>query len=515
MEKKYLLGTDIGTQGTKTIVVDLEGNVLASAIRNYEVIKPKPLWAEQWPDTWVKAVFETVKEVLEKSKVNPLEVAGIAISGLYGGSGVPVDKDMEPIRPCLIWMDRRAQKEVEWVKKNVPLDKLFEITGNYVDSYFGFTKIMWIRNNEPENWKRIYQFISPKDYVIYVMTGENAIDYSSAGNLGGVFDLRKKYWSEEMCKILNIPMSMLPERMVKSADVVGRVTKEASELCGLAEGTPVIAGGIDAPVAALSVGVLEEKSHVAMVGTSTCWGVIHRGGNITPKLVSYPYVAYDDEIIYTFGGSATTGGLATWFRNEFGQKELEFEKAIGISAYKLLEQEAEDIPAGSEGLIVLPYFMGERSPIWDPNAKGTIIGLTLYHTRKHVYRAILEGAAYALRHNMDEGMKAGLELAPECIMTGGVAKSKLWVQIFADVTGFPMRIPVEDFEAPYADALLAGVGSGVLSSYEKIKEWVKFREPVKPNPENKKIYDEYYKEYLKSYEALKEIMENLSKIAMR
>jgi len=504
----YLIGSDIGTQGTKSVMVDEKGNVIAEATREYDVIT-QPSWAEQWPDVWVKAVYETVKEVVEKSGVDKKEIAGIAISGLYGGSGIPVDENMEPIRPCLIWMDRRAVEETEWVKKNVPKEKIFEITGNYVDSYYGFTKMMWIRNNEPEVWKRIHKFVTPKDYVIYQMTGELAIDYSSAGNLGGVFDIRKLTWSEEMCKILGIPVEYLPERIVKSSDIVGKVKKEASELCGLLEGTPVIAGGIDAPVAQLSAGALEEGEHVAMVGTSTCWGTVHDGKNLPFGLVSYPYVVYDTERIYTFGGSATTGALARWFKEQFGESESVVGERTGMSPYQLFDKEVENIPAGSEGIIVLPYFMGERSPIWDPKAKGVFFGVTLYHTRAHLYKALMEGGAYALRHNMEEGLKAGLKLNDECWIVGGVSKSSIWVRIFADVTGYKMRQVASLVEAPFGDAFLAGLGTGIIDKPERIKEWVKYKEPVEPDPENKKIYDTYYEMFKKLYEKTKELMRKL------
>jgi len=505
----YLLGTDIGTQGTKTVMVNEKGEVIAEALREYDVIKPRPNWAEQWPDVWAKAVFETVKEVLEKTGVPRKEVAGIAISGLYGGSGIPVDKNMQPLRPCLIWMDRRAVKETEWVKQNVPREMIFGITGNYVDSYFGFTKMMWIRNNEPEIWKKIYKFITPKDYVVYLLTGEIVIDYSSAGNLGGVFDIRKLTWSKEMCDVLGIPIEYLPDRIVKSSDVVGKVTKEASQLCGLLEGTPVVAGGIDAPVAQLSAGALEEGEHVAMVGTSTCWGTVHDGKIIPFGLVNYPYVVYDTERIYTFGGSATTGALARWFKEQFGECETIVGERTGISPYQLFDREVADIPPGSEGIVVLPYFMGERSPIWDPTARGVFFGVTLYHKRAHLYRALMEGGAYALRHNIEEGLKAGLKLNDECWIVGGVSKSSVWVKIFADVTGFKMRQVASLVEAPFGDAFLAGLGTGVIDKPERIKEWVKYREPVEPDSENKKVYDRYYEIYRELYERTKDLMAKL------
>ncbi len=512
MAKTYLIGTDIGTQGTKTVIVDEEGNVISTGFQEYDVIKPKPSWAEQWPDIWVDATFKTIKIAIEKSNIPPNSVAGIALSGLYGGSGIPVDKDMNPLRPCLIWMDRRALAEVEWVKKHIDKEVLFSITGNYVDSYYGFTKMLWIKNNEPEIWGKVYKFITPKDYVIWRMTGVSAIDYSSAGNIGGIFDIRKRAWSKDMSKALGIPLSMLPEKIVPSSSIVGCVSRSASEQTGLLEGTPVVSGGIDAPMASLSAGVLEDKKHVAMTGTSICWGVVHKGEHLSPKLVSFPYVINEKEMIYTFGGAATAGGIVKWFRDNFAPKEKEIESSKGISAYAQLDGEASNISPGSEGLLVLPYFMGERSPIWDPNAKGTIIGLTLYHTKAHVFRAILEGVAYSLRHNMEAGIEAGMELDKECIIVGGVANSKLWVQIFSDVTGFPMKTTTSQVEAPYGDAFLAGIGTGVIKSPKKIKEWVKFTPSIQPNGGNRKIYDSYYTQYIDAYLKLRNIMHVLNDI---
>ncbi len=508
----YLIGTDIGTQGTKSVVVDETGKFVCESFREYGVITYRPSWAEQWPDVWLEAVVETLAECMERSGISQEEVAGIALSGLYGGSGVPVDKDLRALRPCLIWMDRRARQQTQWVKDNVSQDTIFGITGNYVDSYYGFTKMMWIRDEEPEIWKKVHQFVTPKDYVVHRLTGELATDFSSAGNIGGVFDIHKKTWSEEMCGILGIPSKFLPERITRSSERVGSLSREMASRTGLTAGTPVFGGGVDAPVAQLGAGVLAEGEHVAMAGTSMCWGTVHGGQHLTPGLVSFPYVVYDAERIYTFGGSATSGALARWFRDEFATYEKEVEKHTGIPAYSLLEMETKDIGPGSDGLLVLPYFMGERSPIWDPDARGTILGLSLYHKRAHVYRAMLEAAAYSLRHNMDEGVKAGLKLNPDCWIVGGVAKSTFWVQIFADITGFNMKRLAKDVEAPFGDAILAGLGAGIIESPERIKEWIEFRPLIETNQENHERYTQYYELFLELYEGTRGVMRKLAEL---
>ena len=508
----FLLGTDIGTQGTKTVLVNLEGKVISSSFFEYDVLKPRPLWAEQWPRVWYEAVCRTIRESIEKGKVKPDKIGGLCVSGLYGGSGVPVDKDMNPVRPCLIWMDRRATDEVEWVRKNVDLKELFRITGNLVDTYYGFTKILWIKNKEPGNWKKISKFVPPNDYIIYKLTGKLAIDYSSAGNLGGLFDLRKRSWSITLAKELGIPTNYMPQNLVSSSDIVGKITKEASRLTGLREGTPVVAGGIDAAVATLSAGAFEEGDHVAMVGTSMCWGIVHDGRRLSKKLVSMPYVAYPERKIYTWGGAATAGALVRWFRDEFGGIEKEEAKLLNISPFSILDSEAKKVPPGSDGLIVLPYFMGERSPIWDPNARGTILGLTLYHRRAHIYRALLEGVAYALRHNIETGKRIGIKLKKTCILVGGASKSELWRQIFADVTEHPQITIKGEIGAPLGDALLAGVGIGAIKSYEKIKEWLSFNPSAEPIAENTRVYHKLFIQYLNLYKNIKGNMKALGKI---
>lgn len=513
MSKNYVMGTDIGTQGTKTVIVSPEGEVLGSALEEYGVDQPRPSWAEQWPEVWENATFKSVGKCLESADVDPGDVGGISISGLYGGSGVPVDEDLQPLHPCLIWMDRRATEQVKWVEENLDLDELFEITGNHVDTYYGYTKMLWIKENEPSVWERIHKFVPPSSYVEYRMTGELAVDYSSACNIGGVFDINDLRWSDSLCEQLGIPVEKMPERLVESDQVIGEVTAEASRKCGLKEGTPVVAGGIDAPMATLGAGALERGDNVAMMGTSTCWGIIHEGESFSKKLVSMPHVANSKEKVYTFGGSATTGALVSWFRDQFCGVEREAGEMAGVDPYKILDMKAEEIPAGSDGLIALPYFKGERSPIWDPNARGMVVGLTLYHRKAHLFRALMEAAAYSLRHNMEVGEGMGLPLKDECNVVGGVSNSRLWTGILADVTGRDMVVPSGGVGAPLGDALLAGVGTGLLEDYDVITEWISRDRIDSPDPKNREVYDEYYELYKKLYRDIKEDMHRLSRIS--
>nr|MDO8135898.1 FGGY-family carbohydrate kinase [Candidatus Njordarchaeum guaymaensis] len=508
----FLVGTDIGTFGTKSVLVNAEGKILAESFVETDIMSPKFLWAEQWPEVWMNAVCDTLRSVVSKSKVDPGEIAGLSISGLYSGSGIPVDKDMKPIRPCLIWMDRRAIEEVEWVRKEIGEDEVFRVSGNAVDTYFGFTKMLWLRFKEPKIWRKIRQLMTIYGYCTYRLTDEVCIDYSSAGVIGGIFDIHKKEWSETMMDEMAIPRSFFPERIRESKTVIGEITEDGSKLSGLKKGTPVCAGGVDAPVSALTLGCLDDGDHSTMVGTSTCWSVIQDKLRLTPKLVNFPHVAYDKEKIYTFGGSATSGGMLRWFRDQFGQIEVLLGKQVGLSPYKVLDVEAEGIGPGSDGLVVLPYFMGERSPIWDPRAKGLIVGLTLSHTRAHIFKALMESAAYALRHNVETARKSDIPLKPTMGLVDGGARSRVWRKIFADVTKYPQVFMANSPGTPVGDAFLSGVGTGVIKDYESIKEWIAATEVQNPDLENAKIYDKYYELYLKLYESNKGIFDHLYSI---
>ncbi|MFB6150731.1 MAG: FGGY-family carbohydrate kinase [Haloarculaceae archaeon] len=512
MNGEYLLGTDIGTHGTKTVLVSSEGEVLGSGQADYEVEQPEPSWAQQWPDVWVEATYDSVRDAVESADVDPAEVRGISISSLYGGAGVPIDDDGEPLYPCLIWMDRRATDQVEWVEENVDLDRLFEITGNYVDSYFGYTKILWLRDEEPEVFEATENFVPPNNYVEYVMTGELAVDYSSAGNVGGVFDIEALEWSEEACEMLGVPVEKFPERLVPSEEVVGDLTAEAAERCGLEAGTPVLAGGVDAPMATLAAGAFERGDNVSMMGTSTCWGTIHDGDGLAKELVSMPHVANCEEKVYTFGGSATTGGLIEWFKDEFGTAEEQAAELAEVDVFELLNMKAEEVPPGSEGLVALPYFKGERSPIWDPDSRGMFMGLTLYHEKKHLYRALMEAGGYSLRHNVEVAKDIGIPLDDETSVVGGVSNSELWMEILSDVTGRRMTVPAGGVGAPLGDALLVGVGTGLFDDYDAIREWTATGEVYTPDDEHTETYDEYYEIYKELYENTSEQMHKLSRL---
>jgi xylulokinase len=448
----YLVGTDIGTLGTKTVITDTQGNIQASTYQEYGVINPQQGWAEQWPDIWAEATYATIKEAIKQSKVDPADIAGASISALYGGSGIPLDTSMTPLRPCIIWADRRATRQCQWLRDNVGVDHLYGITGN------------------------------------------------SAGNYGGIFDIHKRDWSQELMEQLGIPRTLFPERIHSSEEIVGEVTQEGSNLTGLKQGTPICAGGIDAPVSALAGGAIQDGDLASMLGTSMCNGVISHTPRLSPRMINYPYVVNGRHYTYSFTGIATAGYSVRWFRDQLGAQEVAKSQETGVDAYKLLDESAVAIPPGSDGLLFLPHLMiGERAPYWDEHLRGGLLGLGVTHTRAHIFRAVLEGVAYAMRYSLEAAWDAGVTINRATLVDGG-ARSPLWRQIIADVTGVAMSYIPDAQGAPLGDAILAGLGTGTIKDHTVIDQWIKQKIPIQPNPHNAKKYERMYAIYKKSLE---------------
>ena len=506
-----VIGVDIGTQSTKAVLVGPGGAILAQASHAYTPDTPRPNWAEQWPDVWLGAVEHCLAELARKADgLTPgVSVRALCVSSLYGGSGIPVDEAGKPLHPCLIWMDRRAEEQAEWVKSHVDLQRLGAITGNGVDSYYGFTKIMWLRDRQPDVWARTALFLPPNAYVIHRLTGEVAVDHSSAGNIGGVYDIRARAWSPEAMAMLGIPARMMPERLVAPADTVGGLLPDVARRVGLPAGTPVVAGGVDAAVATFAAGVKAPGHHVAMLGTSMCWGYITPDADPAHGLVAMPYVAGQN--LYVFGGAATAGASVSWFREQFCQAEVAEGRATGRDPHAILEQAATAVAPGADGLLFLPYLMGERSPVWDAEASGAFVGLNLFHTRAHLYRAVLEGVTLALRHNMQAGVQGAASLDARLVVVGGAARSDLWMQIIADTTGFPVWTIQEDVEAALGAARLAATGAG-LAGPDWEGDWITLAERAQPDSFRRPRYDTLFATYAALYPALKTTMHTLANL---
>lgn len=499
MNTHIFIGCDIGTSATKAVAVDKNGTILAQASQSYGIITPCNNWAEQDPDIWLDAATQTIRFVVQMLP-SPSCIEALCISALYGGTGVLCDEQMTPIRPSIIWMDRRAKAEGREISDTIGKDRIFQISGNGTDSYFGYTKLLWVKKNEPDHWAKIRHILPIHSYIIYKMTGQLTVDYCSAGNMGGIYDYNTHSWSEEMCRQMGIPFEALPHKFHTPSDIIGVLNEEYQKKTGLAQPVSVCAGTVDCIASMLSAGIIHPGDNAAVLGTSLNWGFIHSKKPSNPSLISMPYCIAPTQYSYTYGGSSTAGALPRWFANTFIGNDT-------AETYKDLENgiAAQNIGPGADGLIALPYFMGERTPLWDEKAAGVLFGLTLSHTKAHVYRAILESVAYSLLHIMESMADPDITIE-KIVLVGGGARSAIWKQIFADVTNLPVITPMQEIEAPLGDAFMAAVGSGFIKDYSTIHQWIPMNPAIHPEPENHKLYEKYFSLYKELYPNLKESM---------
>lgn len=506
----YLIGVDIGTSGAKAALVDLEGRVLAEALVAYPLVVNAPGWAEQDARLWRNAVIGTIRDVAAKSGVPSEQVAGICVSGLFAGSGVPVNKDIRPLRNAIIWMDRRATAQQVETDRLIDRSNLFHLTGNTNDAYFGFNKMLWIRDNEPDIWRNTHLFLSSNAFAVYELTGQVTMDVTAAANLGGIYDWDRQAWADAFIDRLGLDQAKLPTELAAPLDIAGGLTRQAAAQTGLATDTPVLVGCTDCLASVIAAGATAPNSQSAIIGTSVNWALLHDKRPTDPTLVSMPHAIEPERLTYTYGGITAAGLLSDWFRRTLAPFTVGAKGPIETD-FSRLDREAADVAPGSDGLLALPYFMGERSPVWDADARGVFCGLSVNHGRGHIYRALLESVAYGIRHIRESSEL--FKLAGEnCIVSGGACHSDLWMEIIADVTGVTI-VPTEgDVQAPVADALMAGVATGSIPSIDAARRWRRYRKPFKPNPARTAIYDGYYALYTSLYQDTKDLVHRLGQL---
>lgn len=498
---KYLLGIDIGTSACKVAVFERNGHVAASGTGDYPVYYPQEGWAEQNPEEWWNGVCTAIKETLTKADIAPEEIAGVGIDG-QSWSAIAIDKEGHVLTNTPIWMDTRAQSICDRLNKEIGSDAIFEVAGNSLQPSYTTAKILWYKENMPEIYSRIYKILQSNSYIAYKLTGAVTQEVSQGYGLH-CFNMRTGKWDEEMCEKLGIPMSFLPE--ICSCDtIVGTVTKAAAAQCGLAVGTPVAAGGLDAACGTLGAGVIHPGETQEQGGQAGGMSICMDTYKADPRLILGYHVVPGKWLLQ--GGTTGGGGVMRWFEREFADYERERTKDTGKSSLVQLNEIAEEIPAGSDGVVFLPYMAGERSPIWNPDAKGVFYGLDFSKTKGHMVRACMEGVALSLLHNLEIAEEAGASVKVLRAM-GGSANSLLWTQIKSDVTGKPIVVPSSDTATTLGAAILAGVGVGFYESYEEaVTLTVKETRSHKPNPENAEIYKKTYDTYLQLYRSLEGLM---------
>jgi len=498
----YFIGIDVGTSGTKTILTDSKGNIIATATFEYPLYQPQIGWAEQNPEDWWDASVKGIKAVLEKSKVNPEEVKAVGLTGQMHGL-VMLDKNYNVIRPSIIWCDQRTAKECDEITEKVGKERLIEITANPALTGFTASKILWVRNNEPQNYEKVYKILLPKDYIRFKLTGEFATDVSDASGMQ-LLDIKNRCWSDEVLEKLEIDKELLG-KVYESPEVTGKVSRQASEITGLCEGTLVVAGGGDQAVGAVGNGIVKTGVISSTIGSS---GVVFAHLDefkIDPQGRVHTFCHAVPGKWHVMGVTQGAGLSLKWFRDNFAHIEKAAFEFIDKDPYILMDQEAELANPGADGLVFLPYLMGERTPILDPYAKGIFFGITAKHTRREFIRAVMEGVVFSLKNCLDILYEMGIEVK-EVRVSGGGAKSKLWRQMQADI--FEMDVwTLNSKEGPaFGAAILAAVGAG---EYQKVEEacdtMIQKVDSCRPNEKLFEIYRKTYKLYNSIYPRVKDL----------
>jgi len=502
----YLLGLDVGTTSVKAVITDLNGRVVAECSSEHELTVTKPGWAEENPICWWKGVKETVKTSLSLSTIDPNEIVGIGVSGQIP-TLVLVDKNGEPTRNAILYSDSRAIGEMRWMKNEIGDEQVFKTTGFAIQQQFWIPKLLWLRRHDAASLEKAHKILGSYDFIKLKLSGEFSTDLNNALE-AGLLDFEKAGWWTEVLNTAGISLDLLPD-LSKPHEVIGEVSNKAAEETGLAEGTPIVAGSGDTVCSALSASAVEVNDLMLMYGTTGCFVFC------VDKVLRDPRFYFDYHVVpgmYALNGCmATSGILLRWFRNQFCQEEHSVATERGMDTYAVLDSKAEAIEAGSEGLIILPYFMGEKTPINDPHARGVIFGLTTYHTKAHAYRALLEAVAYGFNHQVEILRELGCSPKRMLAVNGG-ARSKTWRQIVTDVIGLPQAYPAKNPGAPQGVAFIAGIGTRYLKDWNQIREWVKITEILTPNQGDHNIYTKLYRIYRSVYEHLRPDFMNLREV---
>ncbi len=497
----YVLGIDVGTGGTRAVVVDRAGAIVSSATcEHVPFASPNVGWAEQNPQDWYQAGGSAIRQALEGGGVSAPEISAMGLAGQMHGA-VLLDADHQVLRPSLIWCDQRTQAQCDWLTANLGERKIIELTCNPALTNFTLTKLLWVRDNEPEIWKRFRRVLLPKDYVRLRLTGEHAMDVAEAsGTL--MLDVAHRRWSDEMMSAAGLPMSCLP-KLYESPEICARISEEGATHTGLKPGTPVVAGAGDQAGGAVGMGIVRAGAVSATIGTS---GVVFAATD-TPAMDAQGRVHTFCHAVpgrwHVMGVTQAAGLSFRWLRDLL-------KNSSGALSYDDLTREAENVPAGSDGVLWAPYLMGERTPHLDPTARGTLTGLAASHTRGHVTRAVLEGVAFSLKDTFSlfEEMQVPVR---NIRLGGGGARSPLWRQIQADVYEHEVEILAAEEGAAYGAALLAGVGARFWNSVEEACDAVvKVEKRVGPDQRARQALRRQYESYRRLYPALKPLFAAMS-----
>lgn len=512
MKGKFILVHDLGTGGDKAVLVDSDQGLVASAFASYKTKYLRPMVVEQDPNQWWKAVCESTQLIISRSRIPPKAVGVVTFSGQMMGC-LPISEKGQPLHNAIIWADQRATDEAQTLVREVGLKETYRITGQRISPAHSAPKIMWLAINKPELYKQTYKFLQAKDYIAYKFTGNYVTDFSDACGTG-LFDIHRKCWSEKLLQSAAIDPRKLPQ-VFPSTQIVGEITPKAADETGLAPGTPVVIGGGDGVCAAAGAGAIEEHiTHVYLGSSAWVGGAAHKP-LLDPRMRIFTWVHLVPNLYSPNGTMHNAGSCLEWAKSNLG--------GVGrvatqprLSAYEILEKQASEVPPGAGGLLFLPYLMGERSPYWNPNARGAFLGLTEKHTSGHLFRAVLEGVAFNLRTIISIFTELGMKVEVVRLIGGG-ARSKLWTKILADVFSLPIETTSSPLEATALGAAMAGaVGAGLVGSFSLASErFVRFNNVVEPDPIASQAYRGIYETFLEAYRALVPTFDSLAKFQLK
>ncbi|MCS7240554.1 MAG: FGGY-family carbohydrate kinase [Candidatus Bipolaricaulota bacterium] len=495
MSKTVILAHDLGTTGDKAVAIDLYRGLLTSAFVPYETHSPFPLGAEQEAAQWWNAVCQASQAVLASGAFSPTDLAVVVFSGQMMGC-LPVDAQGRPLRPAIIWADQRAVREAAELVERVGISEVYKITGHRVGPAYSGPKIAWLRHYEPDKYAKTYKFLQAKDFIVHKLTGAWVTDFSDAGGTG-LLHLVSKEWSPVLSQALGIDVEKLPTP-VPSTTVVGEVTAHASQATGIPKGTPVVVGGGDGVCATAGAGVTGEGEGYVYLGSSAWIAALAKKPCLDPKMRTFTWVYLDPAWFSPNGTMHNAGAAVDWVRELFG-----------VSDFAAFEEEAAHCPAGADGLLFLPHLRGERSPFWNPKARGVFVGLSSCTTRSHIFRAALEGVALNLKA-IDAALAENHVALSRIRLIGGGARSRLWAQIIADVLGRPVELVAQPLEATALGAAAAGaVGVGLAPSLaHAVRTLVHVQSEIAPKQVD--VYNFLYPLFLEAYQDLVPLWPKLS-----
>ena len=490
--KDLLVGLDIGTSSVKSAVFTTRGQLLACAAAPVNLYMPQPGWAEQEPDEWWQAACRILKQITEK--IDTDRISCIGLSGQCPGH-VLVGGDHRVVGRAIIWQDQRAVEEASWLRKNIPAEKAREWIGtdSLGDATCPPARLLWLKRNHPEEWERTEVVIQPKDFIALQLTNTIATDQYSAYCLGNV---RNRTYAEDFFNLLGIEIQKMPDMMAPT-QVIGKVTEQAERETGIAQGTPVVIGTIDAYCDNLSGGISTPGRAVDVAGTSEIIS-LSIGKEIFAEGI-YP-VSLGEGVRFLCGPTQAGGDTLRWLSRCF------FPESGGIIQYEKIESEAAAAPAGSDGLVFLPYLNGERAPVWDAEVRGGFMGLTFQHERRHYCRAVYESIGYTIRHILESCEEAAGEKAEELVVCGGGSRSAFWNRVKADILQRPVKPTAITETGCLGAAILASVGCGIYANHREASEkMILFKDIVIPDKYHAKTYEVGYQAYRRGYQAIKSV----------